>query len=741
MGFIGRSKAAGRRSGQEGAFLSRGSSRRPAAVNASSIILALAFALVLVVLLGLGDPPLPYRRGQVSKSAIRARVSFSVVDEDATQTAREKAAAAAPSVYKADHSSFERAVSNLTDALAEVKAAEKFSDIDPAKAQNLNITKKFFEAIKNAPGDLENERIIAAVSKALDTIARRGAISDSDAKHEQTRNKVGEIVIIDGDTRYPRRLDDLLETNQLAAILHSSLTNVLGANPRTDALVTYLTPFLKPFLFYDEDANKKARKTAAEKVPEVEESFDRGDILVRRDSLIDYPEIRRLKKEQEVYLTRMPKRDRILHLAGLTITVVFLVGLFGFYTSLYEPRVMERRVRMVVLMLITVILAGIARFFVRSSFSLYLIPLPLFVMAVAMAYRRLFALGYGLLLAMLVGVAAGSNFTLFVSLFAGAAMGILALGRVASRPRPFLAGLAAGLGTFVATWGAQLLFHTDYRLTATDSFYGFLNGTACGALLTVLLPFIERVFNVTTDLSFLELADLNKPVLRRLALEAPGTYNHSLFVGNLADSAAQTIGAKRLLARVGGYYHDIGKLAKPDYFVENHTAAQSRHYNLSPTMSALVIISHVKDGVKLAKEYKLPPSVISIIRQHHGTTLVEYFYREAVDRAGQSEDTATGQARTVEQQNFRYPGPKPRTKEAAIVMLADAVESASRTITDPTPSKLEGLVAGISHAKLADGQFDECGITMADLKKIEISLTKSLAGIFHSRIKYPGKEL
>ncbi|MCD6406021.1 MAG: hypothetical protein J7M19_09360, partial [Planctomycetes bacterium] len=405
---------------------SRGFSPRPRAVKAASIILALAFALVLVVLLGLGDPPLPYRRGQVSKSAVRARVSFSVVDEGATKAARENAAAATPSVYKADHSSFERAVANLTAALAEVKAAEQFSDIDPAKAQNLNITEDFFQAVKNAPGDLANERIVAVASKALDTIARRGAISDSDAKHEQTRNKAGEIVIIDGDARYSRRLGDILEVGQLAGVLQSSLANVFGSEGRTDALVAYLTPFLKAFLFYDEDASKTARKVAAEEVPEVEESFDRGDILVRRDSLIDYAEIRTLKKEQETYLARMPRRDRILRLTGLTITVVFLVGLFGIYTSLYEPRVMERRVRMVVLMLITVILAGTARFFVRSSFSLYLIPLPLFVMAVAMAYRRLFALGYGLLLAMLVGVAAGSNFTLFVSLFAGAAMGVLA---------------------------------------------------------------------------------------------------------------------------------------------------------------------------------------------------------------------------------------------------------------------------------------------------------------------------
>jgi hypothetical protein len=237
-------------------------------------------------------------------------------------------------------------------------------------------------------------------------------------------------------------------------------------------------------------------------------------------------------------------------------------------------------------------------------------------------------------------------------------------------------------------------------------------------------------------LSLQELVDLNKPVLRRLALEAPGTYNHSLFVGNLADAAAEVAGANQLMARAGGYYHDIGKLAKSGYFVENFAGNASRHYNLSPTMSALVIISHVKDSVELARQNKLPPQIVDIIREHHGTTLVEYFYREAVEQAAQA-----GGERKVEDESFRYPGPKPHSKESAIVMLADCVESASRTITDPTPGKLENLVHDIARGKLADGQFDECDLTMAELRLIEVSLIKSLAGIFHSRIKYPGRDL
>lgn len=691
------------------------------------------FTLALVVLMGFGTPPLPYRRGQVIKTAIRARVGFQVVDEEKTRAAREKAHAEAPNVYRAARSSFERAESNLREALALVRGAGEFGDIDAAKAQSLGLDEEFFAALE-AGGDEQGDllKIAPAVSQAVARIIRQGALSESDAKQEASL-PAKRIIIIDGEERFSRALPELADAGTLDAVLQRYLKDDFGPTALTDTLVAYISPFLKPFLFYDEAESKLQREAAAEKAGEKWQVFDRGDVLVRGDTLIDKQQMRVLQKEHDTYLAKVPAADRAWRLTGLTITVLLLVALFGAYTLRYEPRVLARKVRMLVLMLLAVIMAAASRYVVRSSLPLYLVPLPLFAMAVAVAYNQQFALGYTLFLAMITGIATGSNFGLSVSLFLGSTVGILAMRRVTSRPRPFLAGLAAGAGIFIGGWGTGLLFHTDYKLSFADGAYGFVNGAVCGIAITVLLPFIERAFNVITDLSLLEMADLNKPVLRRLALEAPGTYNHSLFVGNLADAAAQMVGANRLFARVGGYYHDIGKLSKPDYFVENHGTASSRHHDLSPTMSALVIISHVKDGVELAREHKLPGSVIDIIREHHGTTLVEYFYQEAVAKA---EDT-----RAVSEGSFRYPGPKPRTKEAAIIMVADSIESASRTVDDPTPSKLESLVSDIVRKKLSDGQFDECNITLADLKRIETSFTKSLAGIFHSRIKYPGKEI
>ena len=238
--------------------------------------------------------------------------------------------------------------------------------------------------------------------------------------------------------------------------------------------------------------------------------------------------------------------------------------------------------------------------------------------------------------------------------------------------------------------------------------------------MTGLLPLVEKGFGVQTDLSLLELGDASHPLLRRLAQRAPGTYNHSINVASIAEAAADAIGANGLLVRVGAYFHDIGKMFKPEYFIENQSAGVNQHDSLQPAMSTLVIIAHVKDGADLARSHHLPEPIIDFILQHHGTTLVEYFYREAARR---SEEDPNGEA--VSDKDFRYPGPKPQTLEAAVMMLADTVESASRTLVDPTPARIQGLVDSIAQKKMADGQFDECGLTFQQLDRIRQSLVKS----------------
>jgi putative nucleotidyltransferase with HDIG domain len=256
-----------------------------------------------------------------------------------------------------------------------------------------------------------------------------------------------------------------------------------------------------------------------------------------------------------------------------------------------------------------------------------------------------------------------------------------------------------------------------------------------GVLIQGLLPLIEKVFRIATSMTLLDYSDANQRLLKRLHMEAPGTFSHSLLIGSIAEAAAEAIGRNGLLCRVGAYYHDIGKINKAGYFVENELGSASRHDKLSPKMSHLIIVGHVKDGIEIAKEYGLPAVIRQFIETHHGTTLIEPFYNEA--KKQQTKNSKGKSSEAPPESEFRYPGPKPRSKEAAIVMLADTVEGAVRSLSEVTPAKIEAVVHNMAMKRLQDGQFDECELSLRDLSQIEASISKTLAAHYHSRIAYP----
>jgi putative nucleotidyltransferase with HDIG domain len=290
-----------------------------------------------------------------------------------------------------------------------------------------------------------------------------------------------------------------------------------------------------------------------------------------------------------------------------------------------------------------------------------------------------------------------------------------------------------GVVSGITTLGVGILEHQPLAIPLlTLAGRNVMWSVAAGFLMTGLLPTIERLFGVLTEISLLELGDVAHPLLQELVRRAPGTYNHSINVASLAEAAAEAIGSNGLLVRVGAYFHDIGKMFKPGYFIENVGQDVNRHESLVPAMSTLIIIAHVKDGADLARQHHLPLPIIDFIEQHHGTTLVEYFFR----RASQIRDS-NPDASEVEENSFRYPGPKPQTKEAAILMLSDAVEGACRVLVEPTPSRIENLVHDLAMKRLLDGQFDECGLNLLELTTIEESLVKSLTAVYHGRVKYP----
>ena len=313
----------------------------------------------------------------------------------------------------------------------------------------------------------------------------------------------------------------------------------------------------------------------------------------------------------------------------------------------------------------------------------------------------------------------------------GSLAGIYSSRQYKERAAVLKAGLTIGI---VNTLGLLAIgFLRGGPLTSSTAFFklsiALLSGMLASALASMLLPALESLFKITTDIRLLELSNLNAPILRRLSVEAPGTYHHSLMVGTLAEAAAEAIGANPLLVRVAAYYHDLGKMLKPEYFVENQVFGINKHETLSPSMSCLIIASHVKDGLELAKEIGLSQRIRDMIPQHHGTRIMTYFYQKAKEAAKNQE---------VIEADFRYPGPKPQTKEAAIMMMADSVEAASRTLSNPSPAQVQGMINRVVDAIVADNQFDECDITLRDIRLVKESFFKILTGIYHRRIDYPG---
>jgi len=330
-----------------------------------------------------------------------------------------------------------------------------------------------------------------------------------------------------------------------------------------------------------------------------------------------------------------------------------------------------------------------------------------------------------------IGIMTG-NLQLAVFSLLSSLAAILGLFQYKRRTAVVKVGLLVGAMNVTAVLAIDLLSgrHFPPSNFGFDLACAFLGGAAVAVVVSTLLPVFETVFHRTTDIRLLELANGNVAILRRLALEAPGTYHHSMVVGSLAEAAAEAVGANSVFCRTAAMYHDIGKLTKINYFVENQTAG-NRHDSLSPRMSALVIASHVKEGIELAKEINLPQEIVDIIPQHHGTKLITYFY----EKAKMNHDPELGE---VSEDEYRYPGPKPQTKEAGIIMIADAVEAASRTLDDPSPARLKGLIRQIIDYIFLDGQLNECDLTLRDLEKIAQSFQRVLMGIHHQRVSYPG---
>ena len=412
------------------------------------------------------------------------------------------------------------------------------------------------------------------------------------------------------------------------------------------------------------------------------------------------------------------------YIAGINLSLTLYLAVLYFYLKIRALNI--KNANTLNLSLLFLAISAGAYFLIKDNFPLYYIPFSVVPMLTTLLFANL-ELSLLMTLACSVSIASFYAYPLqamLLCLISGTVSSIFVLG---ARKRNTI--ILAGIFTAIFQISTLVLMERFWVGLAARCLVIFLNGIISSIIVLGVLPVFEYLFNTTTNISLLELADFHQPLLERMIEVAPGTYHHSLIVGNLSESACQAIGANALLARIGAYYHDIGKLQKPNYFSENQNRQVDIHSNLEPTMSKLVIMNHVKDGVEIARRYRLNPSLIDFIQQHHGNSLVYYFYRRAMENTEVDQD--------IKEEGFRYPGPKPNTKETAVVLLADSVEAAGRTLKDISPEKIEELVHKVINNKFIDGQLDECELTLKDLEKISAVFIRLLCGIYHNRTNYP----
>ncbi len=719
-------------------------------------------------------PSFSYRTGFIPNREIIARVDFKEEDQAETEKRREQAKAQAEFVYENDPRPLEELRQELKNKVPQLVGAESYDKLDPALWQEFSpagegktpeTEKKKFDALKGYfMAGMDLAKFDEAIKEAFAPLESLGVIDV--LQHTSTEGSQQAILILPtGKTKWTLRapVEQVLVSKikpQLQQRLIDKLKAFGGMSENSLAIVTYtwLDQRLQKMrtLQVDQKASEAEKKAAAESIQTVIREYKAGEAhLAPAHKPLNDSQVLLLRKEYNAWREGM----------GWSATVGHSAATFGLYFALYTLcgfYILNRRRKLVVdldkftvllgSIVVTVALCWAAS---KDQWRAEIIPLMLFGMTAAIAYEKELALLLAASVSLIVSFALDQGLAEFVILVSSVAAAILFLQRIRSRTKLIYVGAISAVVVIATTLGVgtlvgQAFGATDGALTVVQDWLpkawtnSFLVTLAIGALwfgacsllasvlMTGLLPFIERLFDVQTDISLLELGDVQHPLLQQLVRRAPGTYNHSINVASIAENAAEAIGCNGLLVRVGAYFHDIGKMLKPAYFVENQGTEGNRHEFLQPAMSTLVIIAHVKDGADLARQHHLPRTIIDFIEQHHGTTLVEFFYRREAKRL--ESDPSLPEP---DESTFRYPGPKPQTKETAVMMLADVVESASRALSDPTPARIESLVHDLALKRLLDGQFDECGLTLQELRIIEDSLVKSLTAVYHGRVKYP----
>jgi putative nucleotidyltransferase with HDIG domain len=511
-----------------------------------------------------------------------------------------------------------------------------------------------------------------------------------------------------------------------ARLLHPDPQSVVG-----DAVYRkLLTTFFRPTIVFDRVATERARQQLRQSVPNVKYTLQLGEKIVGAHEVVGREEREKMRALQDELARRGEGRRNASRIVGAVLFNTLVLSIFGLTLWLFRPHLYAslRAVLLFAIVFLIVIITSSLIAHAPQRVHPELIPVAFAAVIVSILFDPRIGMIAAMVLSVLIGGQSefrGTN-ALFLNLIGGTAAAFT-VRIVRHRNQSHFAMFAIAGAYLVAAVAIGLTLDLPLVDIGASAGWGALNAVASVSIAMVLLPAAEQFAGVDTDFTLLEWSDLNRPLLRRLSLEAPGTYAHTIAIANLAESASNAIGANGLLARVGALYHDIGKLKKPQYFAENQAKGRNPHDKLKPTTSASIIRNHVLEGLELAEEHKLPRGVLSFIREHHGTGPISYFLEKAKERDGLPANTA----------EFAYPGPSPRSVETAIVMLADGVEAAVRVLNDPTPQKIREVVDRIVRQRVDQGQLREAPITQAQLETVKEQFTRVLAGMYHSRIDYP----
>ncbi len=732
-------------------------------------LLLLSVTLIFVILLypGLLVQRYQYQLGDIAERDIKAPQDFFIEDHDATAASRRQAEEEVLTVYDHDARILEQVTAKVGQVFKEMRHVRAAFDAQQDSANlpqevsdktwqqkrtnELWAKKGAFESgagIKLSEGEFKlliaqdfSETIPDHITKILIDIHANGVVANKKILLKELQKGITIRDIVSQTEKNISALRQYYAPDQARTMVRIVAQPLVEGmhHDLVNLIVNICQQLVQPNLTLNRNQTENRRQAARASVKPVMYKLKAGEMLVREGQRITAQRLRKLEA-LESQRGNTHKASTVLGAALVMAVLICIMHVLYFRHPRHMATNTNRNLLFMALVLVMVF--GIAKmsvfftavaatqipFTITPASIVYAVPAAAGAMLVCIFLGFEIAIYFGLVGAACVAMLFSGRVEILIFFLINSAMGAYWTQHCRERKGFFIAGAQLGLLNIILAT-ATSLYMADYGglKLPTDWIMAFSGGIASAIVTVGVAPLLEIAFGYNTDISLLEMASLDRPILRRLMLEAPGTYHHSVVVGCLVEAAAAEIGANPLLAKVCGYYHDIGKVRKPLYFIENQKSGRNRHDKLAPSMSALILIAHIKDGIEIARQNKLGQMIIDTIRQHHGTSMITFFYDKARQLKGDE---------AVRAEDFRYPGPRPQTKEAGLVMLADVVEAASRTLDNPTPARIQGLVDQLINKIFSDGQLDECELTLKDLHSIAKSFNKILTGIHHHRIEY-----